>query len=119
MKDGLHTPWSDEITLVYRTATSTSADADGYENPVDVKSDPPLLCSFTDGVSQSEFYRSMKAGAQASAEAEVWAADYDAFWPEGYMGKRLAELRGRRYEILRAFQSTFDTKTLILTEVIR
>ena len=113
---GLHTPWSDELVLIRYEGTK---DAAGWRNPEPVRSDPPLFCSFEDGVSQSEFYLSRKSGMQAAAEAEVWAADYDAFWPEGYAGRRQCELRGTKYEIVRAFQNTMDTKTLILQEVLR
>ena len=112
---GLHTPWSDEITLIRMEGEK---DAAGYRNPEPVLSDP-LLCSFEDGVSQSEFYLSRKAGYQASAQAEVWSVDYDGFWPRGYTGRRLCKLRGRTYEIVRAFQNSMDTKMLILEEVLR
>ncbi|MBO7670157.1 MAG: hypothetical protein J6S60_06160 [Oscillospiraceae bacterium] len=116
MKDHLHTPWSDELTLIYESETK---DASGYRNPVQVPADTPLLCNFTDGVSQSEFYRSRKAGMQADAEAEVWAVDYDSFWPEEYAGRRLCRLNGTLYQVIRAFRSSMDYKTLILSEVIR
>lgn len=111
-----HTPWSDEIVLIYRTGTQ---DADGFENPTDVRSVPPLLCDFVEGVSQSEFYRSMKAGNAATAQAEVQTADFEEFWPEDYTDYRFAEFRGKRYRILRSFPQSFDTTTLILTEVTR
>lgn len=116
MRDHLHTPWSDELTLIYESGPQ---DASGYRNLEQVRADHPLLCNFADGVSQSEFYRSRKAGMQADAEAEVWAVDYDSFWPEGYAGRRLCELHGTLYQVTRAFRSSLDYKTLILAEVIR
>ena len=116
MNSLLHTPWSDEITLIWR---ETAKDADGYESITEHRSDPPLLCDFEEGVSQSEFYRSMKAGVQASAQAEVQTVDYLDFWPRGYTDYRFAEFRGRRFRILRSFPQTFDSLTLILSEVIR
>lgn len=116
MKAMLHAPWSDEITLIWREPTT---DASGYEAMREHRSRPPLMCDFEDGVSQSEFYRSMKAGVQAGAQAEVQTVDYYDFWPEGYTDYRFAELRGKRYRILRSFPQSFDTLTLILTEVIR
>ena len=61
----------------------------------------------------------MKAGNQASAQAEVQTVDYFDFWPDGYTDYRFAEFRGRRFRILRSFPQTFDTLTLILEEVIR
>ena len=112
----LHAPWSDEIVLIWR---ETTKDAEGFEAVTEVRSDPPLFCDFEDGVSQSEFYRSMKAGIQASAQAEVQTVDYLDFWPDGYTDIRFAELRGKRYRIVRSFPQSFDTLTLILTEVIR
>ena len=116
MNSLLHTPWSDEITLIWR---ESAKDADGYESITEHRSDPPLLCDFEEGVSQSEFYRSMKAGVQASAQAEVQTVDYLDFWPRGYTDSRFAEFRGRRFRILRSFPQTFDSLTLILSEVIR
>ena len=111
----LHTPWSDTITLIRR---DTTQDASGFETVTETRSTPPLFCDFEDGVSQSEFYRSMKAGNQASAQAEVQTVDYLDFFA-GYTDLRFAEFNGRRYRILRSFPQTFDTLTLILSEVIR
>ena len=116
MKSLLHAPWSDEITLIWREPTK---DAAGFDAFTEHRSDPPLMCDFEDGVSQSEFYRSMKTGTTASAQAEVNTVDYLDFWPEGYTDYRFAEFLGRRYRILRSFPQTFDSLTLILTEVLR
>ena len=111
----LHTPWSDEITLIRR---ETTKDSSGFETVTEIRSTPPLFCDFEDGVSQSEFYRSQKNGNQAAAQAEVQTVDYLDFF-EGYTDLRFAEFHGRRYRILRSFPQTFDTLTLILSEVIR
>lgn len=111
----LHTPWSDEITLIRQNGEK---DASGFESITEIRSEPPLFCDFEDGVSQSEFYRSQKAGNQASAQAEVTTVDYLDFF-DGYTGLRFAEFHGRRYRILRSFPQTFDSLTLILSEVIR
>lgn len=116
MTPPLHVPWSDEITLIYRETTKA---ASGFESVEEIRSDPPLFCSFQDGVSQSEFYRSMKAGVQADAQAEVTTVDYLDFWPEGYRDLRFAEFNGKKYRILRSFPQTFDSLTLILSEVTR
>ena len=110
-----HAPWSDVITLIYRSAVQ---DADGFETVTWTASEPPLFCDFSEGVSQSEFYRSMRAGNAATAQAEVQTADYEAFWPDGYADLRYAEFRGKYYRILRSFPQSFDTTTIILTEVL-
>lgn len=115
-RDLLHAPWSDEITLVWLEAQTAGS---GFAEETEHRSDPPLMCDWEDGVSQSEFYRSMKAGNEAAAQAEVNTADYAEFWPANYSGYRFAEFCGKRYRILRSFPQTFDTTTLILTEVIR
>ena len=107
MRNELHTPWSDEIGLV---AFDKSQDAEGYRLPTQ----PCLRTIFgtwEEGVSQNEFYNSMKAGLQANASVEVWAVDYE--------GERFVCFRGRFYRVIRAFQSSFDHKTLILQEVVR
>lgn len=116
MSGPLHCPWSDEIVLIYRSGVQKTS---GWETVTEVKSDPALFCDFSDGVSQSEYYRSMKAGTAATAQAEVQTADYEAFWPEEYTDQRFAELRGKRYRILRSFPQSFDTTTLMLAEVTR
>lgn len=111
-----HAPWSDEIVLIWRESVK---DAAGFGVITEVRSNPPLMCDFEAGVSQSEFYRSMKAGVQASAQAEVQRVDYEGFWPEGYTDIRFAELRGKRYRIIRSFPQSYDTLTLMLSEVVR
>ena len=113
MKDNLHTPWSDVCELF---VLPDDQDAEGYGVAAPVKKS--VYCNWQDGVSQSEFYRSQKAGNQASAQAEVQAVDYQEFF-DNYSGLRFAEFRGKRYRILRSFPQTFDTLTLILSEVIR
>ena len=116
MNSILHTPWSDEITLIW---VESGQAASGFENRMEHRSTPPLMCDWEDGVSQSEFYQSMKAGVQASAQAEVNTADYLDFWPAGFTGIRYAEFNGKRYRIIRSFPQTFDSLTLILEEAIR
>lgn len=107
MRNELHTPWSDEIGLV---AFDKSQDAEGYRLPTQ-SCLRTIFGTFEEGVSQNEFYNSMKAGLQANASVEVWAVDYD--------GERYVCFHGRFYRVIRAFQSSFDHKTLILQEVVR
>ena len=111
-----NTPWSDDLVLIWREGPESTS---GFGDVTEHRSDPALFCNFQDGVSQSEFYRSMKAGVQADAQAEVQSTDYFEFWPEGYTDLRFAEVQGKKYKIIRSFPQTFDTLTLILQEVIR
>lgn len=112
--NSFRTPWSDEVSLIYQ---KKDRDPEGFERPEEVAQ--TFICSWTDGVGQGEFYRSMKAGMQASASFEMVTVEYFDFWPPGYTVPRFAEFRGRRYQIVRTYPSGFDTLTVILTEVIR
>lgn len=114
MKTMQHTPWSDTADLITAEAVQ---DAEGY---VTVTETPhTVYCSFTDGVSQSEFYLSQKLGMRASCQVEVHRADLAEIWPAGTYGDRFVDFNGVRYKVLRTAAETFDTVTLILTEVIR
>ena len=114
MKAGLHTPWSDVAELI---TFSSVKDDDGYETLTETKH--TVFCNWEDGVSQSEFYLSDKAGMRASAQVELHKVDLIEIWPEGMGGDRFVDFQGVRYRVLRHFPQSFDTQTLILTEVIR
>lgn len=112
MKKDLHTPWSDEISLICFRGTGANGsiqDPQGYAAVNEKKR--TVFCTFEDGVSQNEFYLSLKEGLRASASVELWTADY--------RGEEFCEFRGVRYRVIRSFKSGFDYTTLILTEVIR
>lgn len=115
MKDALHTPWSETVDLIQRT--EGNPDAEGYRQPVETPH--TVFCNWQDGVSQSEFYLSDKRGMRASAEVEIYKADMREAWPRGTTGDRFVVFHGVRYKVLRDFPASFDTQTLILTEVIR
>ena len=114
MKESLHTPWSDTCSLI---RIETVKDAQGYETETETAF--PIACTWEDGTSQSEFYRSYKAGMQASNSVEIWKADMLRAWPRGTPGRRFVDFEGQRYKVLRNFPSGFDLQTLILSEVIR
>lgn len=115
MKDALHTPWSDVVDLVQLTSTK---DAQGFETETETL--VPVLCNWQDGVSQSEFYRSRKAGMDASAQVEIQKAELAYVWPKATtIGERFVYFGGLKYKVLRDFPQSFDTQTLILSEVIR
>ena len=107
MRQMLHTPWSDVIWLLRFDPTQ---DADGYRAD-NCPEKRMVTCTFEEGVSQNEFYLSMKQGMQATASVEIWTVDYE--------GEEFACFGKRFFRILRAFQSGFDYTTLILSEVVR
>ncbi len=114
MKDNLHTPWSDTVDLIVSAHTK---DAEGYETATEERH--TVFCNWQDGVSQSEFYLSNKAGMRAAAQVEIHKADLYETWPRGSFGDRFVEFLGVRFRVLRTAAESFDTVTLILTEVIR
>ena len=114
MKANLHTPWSDTVDLLELTGVK---DAEGYDPPTPTPH--TVYCNWQDGVSQSEFYLSEKRGMRASAEVEIDKADMLEVWPRGTSGDRFLIFNGARYRVVRDFPASFDTQTLILTEVIR
>lgn len=115
MRDLYHTPWSDEVELIQRT--EGPPDADGYRRVTETPR--TVFCNWQDGVSQSEFYLSDKHGMRASAEVEIYKADMWETWPRGTSGDRFVVFNGVRYKVLRDVPASFDTQSLILTEVIR
>lgn len=111
MRRDLHTPWSNEITLLHYIGAGTAGsvqDDQGYADVSEISRN--VFCTFEDGVSQREFYLAAQTGLRAQATVELWSADYQ--------GEEFCVFRGKRYKVLRSFQSTFDCVTLILTEVI-
>ncbi len=109
MKDH-HASWSDVITLIsYTPKNNAVQDAQGYDVGTEVRR--TVMCSFEDGVSQNEFYLSLKEGFQASASVELWTVDYQK--------EKLCEFNGTAYNVVRTFKSSFDHTTLILSEVVR
>ena len=106
MRGLYHTPWSDEVDLL---SFADNQDPEGYGvEPVRRRT---LFCNWEAGVSQNEFYLSNKQGLQATDSVELQRVDYE--------GERFAEFEGRRYRVVRSFPASFDTITLILSEVVR
>lgn len=114
MKENLHTPWSDVCDLY---TLPDSQDAEGYGVGTEQRLSG-VFCNWQDGVSQSEFYLSQKAGLRASAQVEIHKVDMLQAFPAGTAGERYVDFDGRSYKVLRDFPQSFDTQTLILTEVI-
>ncbi len=106
MRDNMHTPWSDVVDLL---VFADNQDPEGYG--VQAAQRRTLFCNWEEGVSQNEFYLSNKQGLQATDSVELQRVDYN--------GERFAEYQGRRYRVIRSFPASFDTVTLILSEVLR
>lgn len=114
MKNDLHTPWSDTVDLVTQVS---NIDTEGFDAPTETLH--TVLCNWQDGVSQSEYYLSNKAVMRAAAQVEIHKADIREVWPRGTEGTRFVVFEGTRFQVIRVAVESFDTITLILSEVIR
>ena len=119
MKSDRHTPWSDVAELVRFEFTQ---DAQGFEELTPTTNEQgqtqpgapikrQIICDFTEGTGQKEFYYSQKEGLRASASIDLWTADYE--------GEEFVDFNGRRFKVIRSFVPAFGMTTLILSEVIR
>lgn len=84
-------------------------DNEGYETLTETTSQ--VFCTWTEGVSQNEFYLAHKEGFEASASVEIFSPDYSK--------EKFVDFHGTRYRVIRAFQRRPDLTTLILEEVVR
>lgn len=100
------TPWTDVLKLI---AETKAEDEDGYITITETSRE--IFCTFSEGITRSEFYEGLKAGISLSASAEIWADDFG--------DEALAEFEGKRYKIIRTFATGRDTLDLSLSEVIR
>lgn len=100
------TPWMQDLTLIKQIKTS---DTSGYESITETTR--TIACTFSEGISRTEFYEGMKAGIQLSATAEIWQDDYEK--------EELCSYEESRYRIVRVFETGRGTLELSLSEVIR
>lgn len=96
----------DVCDLITITATK---DEEGYETLVEQSAQ--VFCTWTEGVSQNEFYLAHKEGFNASASVEIFTDDYAK--------QKFVDFHNVRYHVIRAFQRKPDITELILEEVVR
>ena len=99
----------DVADVCYLIDVVYSKDSEGYETKTENRKQ--RFCNWTEGVSQSEFYMSQKAGFEASASVNVFVGDYNK--------EKIVEFNGVRYNVIRTFHREKDYVTLILEEVVR
>ena len=100
------TPWMDDLVLITQLKTE---DADGYITVTETER--TVRCTFSEGITRSEFYEGMKAGIGLSASAEIWAEDYQ--------NEEICEIESARYKIIRVYATGRGTLELSLSEVKR
>lgn len=95
--------WSDEVTLIAETPPAERVNARGFPNKPDEVA--TVVYANRKSVGYSEFYKAAQAGHAATMKFEVYT--------EEYSGQTLAEYAGKRYFILR----TYETGNGELTEL--
>ena len=85
--------------------------ADTYGIPQEGEPIRRSVFARVESVSRSEFFEAGRNGLRPDYKMTMFSYDYE--------GEKIVEFNGRRFNVVRAFQSEFDVKTLILSEVIR
>lgn len=96
--------WSDVVSLVYVTPGEDEA---GYPTePVETKRE--VLANMK-SVLRSEFYAAAQSGMKADVVFEIHAFEYN--------GERILEHNGKRYEVIRAFQTSTEEIELTCSDL--
>lgn len=87
--------WCDELTLIALEEPAERVDAHGFPSKkAEVKT---VVFADKKSVGYSEFYKAQQAGYTAEMKLDVYA--------EEYAGQTLCEYEGKRYRVLRTYDS--------------
>lgn len=101
--------WVDEITLIaeYLPEDMDRVNKNGFENEPQ-ESSRTVFCN-KKSVGYSEYFKSQQTGKVVEAKCEVHKADYE--------GEDTVELDGRRFFVLKTYDTGADTVELTLTDL--
>ncbi|MFR0789507.1 MAG: hypothetical protein ACLSHW_01650 [Lachnospiraceae bacterium] len=99
--------WQDELTLIAETAAENRVNKNGFA----VKPEESARTVFCNkkSVGYSEYFKSQQTGKLVEAKYEVHKADYG--------GEDVVEVNGRRYFVLKTYDTGTDTIELTLTDL--
>ena len=99
--------WQDELTLIAETAAENRVNKNGFA----VKPEESARTVFCNKktVGYSEYFKSQQTGKLVEAKYEVHKADYG--------GEDVVEVNGRRYFVLKTYDTGTDTIELTLTDL--
>lgn len=99
--------WQDELTLIAETAAENRVNKNGFA----VKPEESARTVFCNKktVGYSEYFKSRQTGKLVEAKYEVHKADYG--------GEDVVEVNGRRYFVLKTYDTGTDTIELTLTDL--
>lgn len=99
--------WLDELTLIAETTAENRVNKNGFA----VKPEESARTVFCNKktVGYSEYFKSQQTGKLVEAKYEVHKADYG--------GEDVVEVKGRRYFVLKTYDTGTDTIELTLTDL--
>ena len=98
--------WLDELTLIAETTAENRVNKNGFAVKPE-ESTRTVFCN-KKSVGYSEYFKSQQTGKLVEAKYEVHKADYG--------GEDVVEVNGRRYFVLKTYDTGTDTIELTLTE---
>ena len=100
--------WLDELTLIAETTAENRVNKNGFAVKPE-ESTRTVFCN-KKSVGYSEYFKSQQTGKLVEAKYEVHKADYG--------GEDVVEVNGRRYFVLKTYDTGTDTIELTLTDII-
>ncbi|MFR3117708.1 MAG: hypothetical protein ACLTOJ_09815 [[Clostridium] symbiosum] len=99
--------WLDELTLIAETTAENRVNKNGFAVKPE-ESTRTVFCN-KKSVGYSEYFKSQQTGKLVEAKYEVHKADYG--------GEDVVEVNGRRYFVLKTYDTGIDTIELTLTDL--
>lgn len=99
--------WLDELTLIAETTAENRVNKNGFAVKPE-ESTRTVFCN-KKSVGYSEYFKSQQTGKLVEAKYEVHKADYG--------GEDVVEVNGRRYFVLKTYDTGTDTIELTLTDL--
>jgi hypothetical protein len=99
--------WLDELTLIAETTAENRVNKNGFA--VKPEESPRTVFCNKKSVGYSEYFKSQQTGKLVEAKYEVHKADYG--------GEDVVEVNGRRYFVLKTYDTGIDTIELTLTDL--
>lgn len=100
--------WIDEITLISEVSEKDRVNKNGFATKPK-ESTRTVFCN-KKSVGYSEYFKSQQTGKLVEAKYEVHKADYG--------GEDVVEVNGRRYFVLKTYDTGTDTIELTLTDLL-
>ncbi len=99
--------WTDELTLIAKKVTDNRVNKNGFEVTPE-ETTRTVFCN-KKSVGYNEYFKSQQTGKVVEAKCEIHKADYG--------GEDTVEISGRRFFVLKTYETGTDTIELTLTDL--